>query len=45
MKNCKLCRHSKLYNDLPGVCVLVPYITVVLLAVVMAYLFITQEIL
>jgi hypothetical protein len=45
VKNCKLCLHSKLCNDLPGVCVLIPYITVVVLAVAMAYLFITQQIL
>jgi hypothetical protein len=45
VKNCKLCWHSKLCNDLPGVCVLIPYIAVVVLAVAMAYLFITQEIL
>ena len=43
MKNCKLCLHSKLCNDLPGVCLLSPYITVVVLAVAVAYLFITQE--
>lgn len=45
MKNCKLCWHSKLCNDLLGACVLIPYIAVVVLAVAMAYLFITQEIL
>jgi len=38
VKNCKLCRHSKLCNDLPGVCVLIPYIAVVVLTVAMAYL-------
>jgi hypothetical protein len=43
VKNCKMCRYSKLCNDLPGVCVLIPYIAVFVVAVAMAYLFITQE--
>jgi hypothetical protein len=43
MKNCKMCRYSKLCNDLPGVCVLIPYVAVLVVAVAMAYLFITQE--
>lgn len=43
MKNCKLCKYSKLCNDLPGVCVLMPYIAVVLVAVAVGYLFVTQE--
>jgi hypothetical protein len=32
-----------LCNDLPGVCILIPYIAVAVVAVVMGYLFITQE--
>jgi len=32
-----------LCNDLPGVCVLIPYIAVTVVAIAMAYLFITQE--
>ncbi len=43
MKNCKLCRFSKLCNDLPGVCILVPYVAVAVVAVSMVYLFVTQE--
>jgi len=43
VKNCKMCRFSKLCNDLPGVCVLIPYIAVIVVAITMAYLFITQE--
>lgn len=43
MKNCKLCRYSKLCNDLPGICVLIPYVAIVVVAVSMGYLFITQE--
>jgi len=45
MKNCKLCRYSKLCNDLPGVCMLIPYIAVAVVAVAVGYLFITQELL
>ncbi|MCU0836560.1 MAG: hypothetical protein MUC77_19330 [Chromatiaceae bacterium] len=45
MKNCKLCKFSKLCNDLPGVCVLIPYVAVAVVAVAIAYLFITQELL
>jgi len=43
LKNCKLCRFSKLCNDLPGVCVLIPYVAVAVVAIAMGYLFITQE--
>jgi hypothetical protein len=45
VKNCKLCKFSKLCNDLPGVCVLIPYVAVAVVAVAIAYLFITQELL
>ena len=45
VKNCKLCKYSKLCNDLPGVCVLIPYLAVAVVAVAMGYLFITQELL
>ena len=45
VKNCKLCKYSKLCNDLPGVCVLIPYVAVAVVAVAMGYLFITQELL
>lgn len=43
MKNCKLCRYSHLCNDLPGICVLIPHVTVVIIGLTMAYLFVTQE--
>ena len=43
VKNCKMCRVSILCNDLPGVCVLIAYIAVIVVAIAMAYLFITQE--
>ncbi|MGA7982681.1 MAG: hypothetical protein WCA32_20980 [Chromatiaceae bacterium] len=45
MKNCRLCRYSRLCNDLPGICVLIPYIAVAIVAVSVGYLFVTQELL
>jgi hypothetical protein len=45
MKNCKLCSLSRVCNDLPGVCILIPYLTVALVAVTIGYLFVTQELL
>jgi hypothetical protein len=43
VKNCKLCSYSKLCNDLPGVCMLIPYVAVAVVTVAIGYLFITQE--
>lgn len=43
MRNCKLCRYSAVCNDLPGICILLPYIAVAVIAVALGYLFITQE--
>jgi hypothetical protein len=43
VKNCKMCRYSKLCNDLPGVCVLIPYFAVAVVFVAVVYLFVTQE--
>jgi hypothetical protein len=45
MKNCTLCRYSKVCNDLPGVCVLLPYLAVAVVAGALGYLFVTQELL
>jgi hypothetical protein len=45
VKNCKLCKYSKVCNDLPGICVLIPYVAVAVVAVALAYLFVTQELL
>lgn len=45
MKNCKLCKYSKVCNDLPGICVLIPYVAVAVVAVALGYLFVTQEML
>ncbi|MEA3640286.1 MAG: hypothetical protein VBE63_10115 [Lamprobacter sp.] len=45
MRNCKLCRLSRHCNDLPGVCILIPYLTIAVLTVSIAYLFVTQELL
>jgi hypothetical protein len=43
VKNCRMCRYSKLCNDLPGVCVLIPYVAVAVVFTAVAYLFVTQE--
>ncbi len=45
MKSCKLCKYSKVCNDLPAVCILVPYVAVALVTISMGYLFVTQEML
>jgi hypothetical protein len=45
MKSCKLCKYSKVCNDLPAVCILIPYVAVALVTVSMGYLFVTQELL
>ncbi len=43
MKNCKLCRFSKVCNDLPGICILIQYLAVGVLVVSLGYLFLSQE--
>jgi hypothetical protein len=43
VKNCQLCRYSKICNDLPGICILIPYVAVAVVVVAVLYLFITQE--
>ena len=45
MKNCKLCKYSKVCNDLPGICIIVPYLAIAVVVVSLVYLFLTQEIL
>ena len=45
VKNCKLCKYSKVCNDLPGICILVPYLAVAVVAIALGYLFVTQELL
>ena len=45
VKHCKLCRFSRVCNDLPGICILLQYTAVGVLISVLAYLFITQEML
>ncbi len=45
MKNCKLCRYSKVCNDLPGICLLLQYAAVGIVISALIYLFITQELL
>ncbi|MBV5310138.1 hypothetical protein [Chromatium okenii] len=43
MKNCKLCKYSKVCNDLPMICILLPYIAIAVVVISVIYLFITQE--
>jgi len=45
MKHCKLCNLSRVCNDLPGICILLPYLTVAVVVVSLGYLFVTQEVL
>lgn len=45
MKNCSLCRLSKICNDLPGVCIIIPHVAIAVIVTAVVYLFITQEIL
>jgi hypothetical protein len=45
VKNCKLCRFSSLCNDLPGVCIVIPYVAIAVVVGALGYLFVTQELL
>ena len=45
LKNCKLCKYSKVCNDLPGICILIPYVAIAVVVVALGYLFVTQEML
>ncbi len=45
VKNCKLCGFSKTCNSLPGICIILQFAAVAMLLGVLAYLFITQEML
>lgn len=45
MRGCKLCRYSRVCNDLPGVCILVIYATIAIVVLALLYLFVTQELL
>jgi len=45
VKNCTLCRFSKVCNDLPGVCIIIPYVAIAVVVAAVSYLFVTQEIL
>jgi hypothetical protein len=45
VKHCKLCKLSRHCNDLPGICLLIPYLTVAIVTVTIGYLFVTQEVL
>lgn len=43
MKNCTLCKYSKVCNDLPMICILLPYVAIAVIVVSLGYLFVTQE--
>ncbi|MCW8946714.1 MAG: hypothetical protein OQK80_04530, partial [Sedimenticola sp.] len=43
LKNCKLCGFSKACNSLPGICIILQYVSIAVLFSVMGYLFVTQE--
>jgi hypothetical protein len=43
MRSCKLCKYSRICNDLPGICILLPYVAIAVVTVTLGYLFVTQE--
>ena len=43
MRSCKLCKYSRICNDLPGICILLPYVAIAVVTVALGYLFVTQE--
>ncbi len=43
MRNCKLCRYSKVCNSLPGICILMQYLALAVLIGTLGYLFVTQQ--
>ncbi|WP_186343047.1 hypothetical protein [Allochromatium palmeri] len=43
MRSCKLCKYSRFCNDLPGICILLPYVAIAVVTVALGYLFVTQE--
>jgi hypothetical protein len=45
VKSCKLCKYSKVCNDLPGICILMPYLAIAVVVIALGYLFVTQEML
>lgn len=45
MKNCRLCGFSKVCNDLPVICIVIPYVAIAIILIAVGYLFVTQEIL
>ena len=42
VKNCKLCRYNRVCNDLPGFCVLLPYLSIAVVLIAVSYLFFSQ---
>jgi len=45
MRGCKLCRYNRVCNDLPGICILLPYVAIAIVVISVGYLFVTQELL
>ena len=43
LKNCKSEVPGKLCSGIPGMCIVLQYVAVALLAIVLGYLFVTQE--
>lgn len=43
VKHCKLCRFSTVCNELPGICILLQYVALMVLVGTLGYLFYTQE--
>ena len=43
LRNCKLCRLSKVCNSLQGICILMQYATLPVLIGTLGYLFFTQQ--
>jgi len=45
LRNCKLCRFSKVCNDLPGICIILQYAAVAILIGALGFLFVSQQLL
>jgi len=43
LRNCQLCRLSKVCNSLPGICILMQYVALAVLIGTLGYLFFTQQ--
>ncbi len=43
MRNCTLCRFSTVCNGLPGICIIMQFVAILVLLGVLGYLLFTQE--